>query len=387
MCSEYKKIFVSVASYRDPQLTNTIDSLLTNQSGENKIIVGVCMQDTEENYNNFKYKDHPNVIIHFIHYQEAKGVCVARNLIQQQLFTNEDYFLQIDSHSKTIKGWDKILINQLNRCASYKAILSTYPNSYNPDDEKETYLDNKTCPWLKIERFTKDQKLVIISAGVVNEDNPILGFWCGAGFLFTRGEWCKEVPYCTKFIFLGEEDYLSVLSYAMGWDVYVPESSTVWHNYTDNRMQSPKKYRPLYWEDHSNANYNIELISSIYDEKPEYERQPFGFIELAKRISSYDKKIDIEIEFNYDNIPMHDTSKEVLVIIFAFFNAENQEIFRPDIMNVDIIKRKKNCIYISMPELIHHQINYCVWFVKYTDDTFSERLVLPIQKQLNKYLI
>jgi PKD repeat protein len=385
--SEPKKVFVSVASYRDPQLTSTIDSLLTNQSGENKIIVGVCMQDTEENYNEFKYKDHPNVITRFVPYQEAKGVGIARNLIQQQLYTNEDYFLQIDSHSKSIKNWDKILINQINKCTSYKAILSTYPNAYDPDDLEEKYFNHTTCPWLKIERFTEKQKLVATSAGVVDKDHPILGFWCAAGFLFTRGEWTKEVPYSTEFYFSGEEDHLSVLSYAMGWDVYVPESSTIWHNYTDTRMQSPKKYRPLHWEDHTDINHNLESISSIYDEKPEYKRQPSEFLELAKRISNFDKTVSIEVEFNYDNIPMHDTSKEVLVIIFAFFNSENQEIFRPDITDIDIINRSKNNIFFNIYEHIHHQINYCTWFVKYTDDTFSERLVLPIQRRSNKYLI
>lgn len=84
---------------------------------------------------------------------------------------------------------------------------------------------------------------------------------------------------------------------------------------------------------------------------------------------------------------MHDTSKEVLVIIFAFFNSENQEIFRPDITDIDIINRSKNNIFFNIYEHIHHQINYCTWFIKYTDDTFSERLVLPIQRQSNKYLI
>jgi hypothetical protein len=384
---EPKKIFVSVAAYRDPQLTSTIDSLLTNQSGENEIIVGVCMQDTEENYNEFKYKDHPSVITRFIPYQEAKGVGVARNLVQQELYTNEDYFLQIDSHSKSIKNWDKILINQINKCASYKAILSTYPNSYDPDDEKETYFTHTTCPWLKIERFTDNQKLVATSAGVVDEDHPILGFWCAAGFLFTRGEWAKQVPYSTDFYFAGEEDHLSVMSFVNGWDVYVPESSTIWHNYTDTRMQSPKKYRPLHWEDHTDINHNLGLIQYLYDEKPEYQRQPSEFLELAKRISNYDKTVSIEIEFNYDNIPMHDTSKEVLVIVFAFFNSENQEIFRPDIVDIDIINRNKNNIFLNIPEHVHHQINYCTWFIKYADDTFSERLVLPIQKQSNKYTI
>jgi hypothetical protein len=74
-----KKILVSVASYRDAQLTDTIDSLFKNQSGQNEVIVGVCMQDTEENYNNFKYKDHPNVRMYFMPYKEAKGVGYARN--------------------------------------------------------------------------------------------------------------------------------------------------------------------------------------------------------------------------------------------------------------------------------------------------------------------
>jgi hypothetical protein len=91
--------------------------------------------------------------------------------------------------------------------------------------------------------------------------------------------------------------------------------------------------------------------------------------------------------FNFDNIPMHDTSKEVLVIIFAFFNGDKEEIFRPDISDIDIIERRKNNITMSIPEHLHFQINYCIWFVKYTDETFSERLELPIIKQANKYLI
>jgi hypothetical protein len=129
------------------------------------------------------------------------------------------------------------------------------------------------------------------------------------------------------------------------------------------------------------------LIKYIYDENPEYQRQPSGFLELAKRISNYDKTINIEMVFNFDNIPMHDTSKEVLVIIFAFFNGDKEEIFRPDISDIDIIERRKNNITMSIPEHLHFQINYCIWFVKYTDETFSERLELPIIKQANKYLI
>lgn len=384
-----KTIFVSIASYRDSQLTITIDSLLANQSGENVVIIGACMQDTEENYNDFKYKDHPNVRIKFIPFQEAKGVGFARNLIQQELFQNEDYFLQIDSHSRAIKNWDKILINQINSCPVHKVVLSTYPNGFDVFDEKELFFENNTCPYLKIHYINEETgKIQATSAGIVKDKN-MLGFWVAAGFLFTRGNWAKEVIYSKEFYFTGEEDYLSVMSYVKGWDVYVPNSSTIWHDYTDNRIQSPKKYRPLHWEDHKSIQHNTHLIPELYKNafSVDGERTPQQFIELAKRISDYDKIMEVEVIFDYDKIPIHDTSKEVLVIIFAFFNHDRKEIFRPDIDDLEILNRTKNSKLFLIPKRIHDEISYCTWFIKYADHTFTDRLELPIRKQNNQYIL
>ena len=384
-----KKIFVSIASYRDSQLTITIDSLFANQSGENNIIIGACMQDTEENYNDFKYKDHPNVRTRFVPYKEAKGVGFARNLIQQELFEDEDYFLQIDSHTRAIKNWDKILINQINNCPTHKAVLSTYPNAFNVLDEKETHFNHVTCPYLKVHYINDNGKIQATSAGTVEGNIPILGFWVAAGFLFTRGEWTKEVVYSKEFYFTGEEDYLSVMSHVKGWDVYVPNTSTIWHDYTDNRIQSPKKYRPLHWEDHPVVEHNTHLLPDLYRDAfgAEGERTPEQFLELAKKISDYDSIVNIEVIFDYDKIPMHDTSKEVLVIIFAFFNGDNKEIFRPDIDDIDIINRTKNNKFFTMPKRIHDEISSCIWFIKYADNTFTDRLEFKINKQNTQYIL
>jgi len=195
-----KTVFVSIASYRDSQLTDTIDSLFANQSGKNTIIVGACMQDTEENYNSFKYKDHPNVRTYFIPYQDAKGVGFARNLIQQQLFDNEDYFLQIDSHSRACKNWDQILIDQIKDCPSDKAILSTYPNAFDVLDNEQKYFQYDTCPYLKVHQIDESGKVHACSAGIVEKGAPMLGFWIAAGFLFTKGRWCREVVYSKNCI-------------------------------------------------------------------------------------------------------------------------------------------------------------------------------------------
>ena len=121
--------------------------------------------------------------------------------------------------------------------------------------------------------------------------------------------------------------------------------------------------------------------------KTKGERTSEQFIELAKKISDYDSMIDIEVIFDYDKIPMHDISKEVIVIIFAFFNKNGKEIFRPDIDDIEILNRVKNNKFFTMPKRIHNEISYCTWFIKYTDNTFTDRLEFQITKQGNQYTI
>jgi len=387
--NEPKTMFVSIASYRDAQLTDTIDSLFANQSGKNRVIIGACMQDTIDNYEAFKYKYHPNVKVLFIPYEEAKGVGYARNLIQQQLFEGEDYFLQIDSHSRGCKNWDEILIKQINQCPTNKAILSTYPNGFDVLDEEERYFNYNTCPYLKVNSIDDNGKMHITSAGTVEKGDIMLGFWLAAGFLFTKGHWCREVVYSKELYFSGEEDHISVMSYVKGWDVYVPDTSTIWHDYTDNRIQSPKKYRPLHWEDHPGSEANLQLLKELYKDAygGSYERTPTDFVELAKKISKYNDYVNIEVVFNYEKFPIPDSSKQVKVIIFALRDKNNKEIFRPDIVDEAIFSRTSNSIKFKIFNHVHENATNIIWFYKYHDDTFGNVIELPIVKNDKTYTI
>ena len=384
-----KTVFVSIASYRDSQLTDTIDSLFANQSGNNTIIIGACMQDTEENYKAFKYKDHPSVRTHFIPYQEANGVGYARNLIQQQLFDGEDYFLQIDSHTRACKNWDSILIDQLKSCASDKAVLSTYPNAFDVLDEEEKYFQHNTCPYLKIHYIDESGKIHACSAGVVEKGEPMLGFWIAAGFLFTKGLWCEDVVYSKDLYFAGEEDHISVMSFVKGWDVYVPDTSTIWHDYTDNRIQSPKKYRPLQWEDHPGVDANLELLKDLYKDAygAKTLRTVEQYLETAKRISKYDEHVEIEVVFDYNKLPAQDPNKKLDVIIFAMMDVHGKEIFRPDIYDQEIFDRTSNKKTFNVYNRIHDNVKTCLWFYKYEDGSFGSRIDLPITKQDKTYLL
>ena len=259
-------IFVSIASYRDSEIIPTMRDLLENVFNSDRIIIGICLQDTEEIINNFPYKNHKNVRMYNMNYMEAKGVCYARYIIQTELYNNEKYYLQIDSHTRFVKNWDTILIEQLKKCPSTKPILTTYPHAYERDDVNKKYLKNDKNMSICVKDFSEEGFLYVQGCRVINTVSNQL--WVAAGFIFTVGDWLDEVKYDNRLYFRGEEDSLTIRSFIFGWDLFCPLKATVYHCYESNLSGSTKKYRPLHWEEHRfNNNYNIvrDLYNGIFE--------------------------------------------------------------------------------------------------------------------------
>ena len=79
------KIFVQIASYRDPQLIPTIKDMLANAKKPNNLVIGIARQYSDEDgFDNLdEYKDDKRFRILDIPYQDAKGVCWERHQVQQ----------------------------------------------------------------------------------------------------------------------------------------------------------------------------------------------------------------------------------------------------------------------------------------------------------------
>ncbi len=102
------KIFVQIASYRDPQLIPTIEDMLEKASHPENLTFGICWQyDETEDIN--KYDDDPRFKISKHHYTESEGLGWARH-ITNTLYSGEKYTLQIDSHHRFVEGWDDICL-------------------------------------------------------------------------------------------------------------------------------------------------------------------------------------------------------------------------------------------------------------------------------------
>jgi hypothetical protein len=232
----------------------------------------------------------PNLKIKFTLKENTKGVVWARNKIREELYQNEEYFLQVDSHSRFKKNWDAILINQYNSINQPKVIISTYPNHFDVPDYDKKYLNLPFNTPLKIkdrihQNNPLDNRYRAENLPSLNDYEVKETRWIAAGFLFTRVEWTQEVKLPDNIVYNGEEDYQTFLSYLKGWNIYVPSEATIWHNYNFKTSDTDTPYREhntgYFIEDKASELINTMLFNNTYERSIEQLEEYFN-IELQK---------------------------------------------------------------------------------------------------------
>jgi hypothetical protein len=241
------KIFVSIAAYRDPELLPTLENLLSNAANPNNLIVCIAWQHAKEDTWDklTKYKKDPRFKIIDIPYQEAKGVCSARSMIQQH-YTNEDFYLQLDSHHRFEKNWDTTLIDHLNylRVKGHKKpILSSYLPGYFP---KTDPIGRNIEVWgLNIDRFMPAGVPFLRPHHIADWEKlkePFPTRFLSGHFIFSLGKFVLEVPYDPNLYFHGEESSLAARAFTSGYDLFSPHKPIIWHEYT-------REGKTKHWDD------------------------------------------------------------------------------------------------------------------------------------------
>ena len=136
-------IFVSIASYRDPELSNTVRSLIETRTGDTALHIRILAQGEPGEALADDFADMPGVTIAqtVIPSRRSRGVCWARAEIQRA-YAGEDFYLQLDSHMVMAQGWDEILFAD-HRAASIvrPAVLTAYLPPYTITDTERTIGD------------------------------------------------------------------------------------------------------------------------------------------------------------------------------------------------------------------------------------------------------
>ncbi|KYQ88857.1 GlcNAc transferase [Tieghemostelium lacteum] len=284
-------IFISVASYRDAFCSDTLSYIFENADHPENIYVGLVDQGSEvlssipdnkdtEDFkfpNSYCYRElrvdpaiiQSNVRRIALTIEESKGPTYARYLATT-LYRNESYFMQIDSHTRFMDGWDTALINDywLTRSQSNvgangmpRAVLTYYPRAFNaslpglPDDDQSQV--PRICQGVFNEKGIMTLRSFILKASVIPKECPFIA----AGFFFTSGEALELVPFDPHLpnLFEGEEILYTARMYEKGFRFFGPTLNAVFHFYT--RSGSPK-----FWED--NKEYYKSMMQSL--EKVKY---------------------------------------------------------------------------------------------------------------------
>lgn len=241
-------IFVQIASYRDPELKKTLKDLIDNANHPENLRICIAWQHhPDDEWDELdEYKDDSRFKIIDISSKDSKGVCWARNKVQQE-YSGEKYTLQLDSHHRFIEGWDSKLVGMIEdlQADGYnKPLLTGYIPSYNPDNDPQ---ERVQVPWRMVfDRFIPEGPVFFLPEAIPEFeklDKPVPARFYSAHFCFTLGQFCIDVPHNPKFYFHGEEISISVRAYTHGYDLFHPHVVIAWHEYT-------RQDREKHWDNH-----------------------------------------------------------------------------------------------------------------------------------------
>lgn len=234
------RIFVQIASYRDPDLLNTITDLYLKAKNPNDISIGLCHQHGDDYWDNpMHFANRNNLRTISINYANSRGACWARS-ITQTLWQNEEFTLQIDSHSRFEHGWDESLIKLFESTNDSKTVFSAYPSMFTPGQTYDQFDKNiYTCHVYNMKngfisarpKSIKDRSKIIPASSVA------------AGFIFGPSSIIHDVKYDPDFYFTGEEAALAIRLFTNGYNIYHPNINLIYHYYT-------RKEQKKHWSDH-----------------------------------------------------------------------------------------------------------------------------------------
>ncbi len=246
------KIFLSVASYRDPQCPLTVLDAITKATNPENLVIVICQQNDDSidaqctNLSMPKLKTgNPTIKWIKIPHTDAKGPCWARFAIQQ-LYSGEQYYLQVDSHTRFVDSWDTKCIDCLTQAQKLKGdelvCLTNYVSTFNIQTEQIEINPLRGPMFVEsvdqtdgFDRYNSKYSSPMIK--------PVESKGWSGCFAFAPSQMIVDAPYdpYTPFLFFGEEMDMFARLYTRGWLMYVPHIPICFTIFD-------RSYRKTFWE-------------------------------------------------------------------------------------------------------------------------------------------
>jgi hypothetical protein len=342
-------IFISIASYRDPELLPTLRDCLANAKNPKRLKFGICWQkDDTESLEEFT--DDPNFKVIKVPYEKSKGTCWARNMIQE-LYDGETYYLQLDSHHRFNKNWDDTLIKMLKslkKKGHKKPLLTAYLPGFFPTSDPDGR--QHECWSLEFDRYMPEGPIFIKPHNIDNWQSlkdPVPSKFLSGHFIFTLGQWAKEVRYDPYYYFHGEEPSLAARSYTHGYDLFHPNKVTIWHEYTRSgkvkQWDDDKEWTKKNSISYSRYRHIHGMGGELEDSLTDIEKYGFG---TERTLEDYEKYIGVKFktrqvhrhtsEYKPLPVPQENFEENLLNKVKVCIDVWKESIKEPDYENIVI---------------------------------------------------
>lgn len=315
-----KTIYVAIPSLSDRELSRTIANAFEAAEFPERVHLGVAIQDVSKREHKEllkRYRKDPNVQVSFTKLNSSKlidqlGVGLGRAK-SHGFYNEQDYVLQVDSHTMFMDKWDSALIQMLEQAKlasqNEKTILTAYAGSYFLDGDGNRTLESdhygseyrgflyplfsrferrfgviptwETVPFSKI----TDSKPEFVPAPKFN-----------ANFAFGDSEFAKSLGLEAHVIFFEEEVLQSVNLLGAGWSLAFPvlEDAPIKHLYasTDKNFNTGRKTATDYLSKPQSEMFDniqkLNYLNFLADEnkstvKGAYERYANVSLELGRQ--------------------------------------------------------------------------------------------------------
>jgi hypothetical protein len=236
-----ESIFVQVASYRDYECYDTVRNLFLMAADPELIAVGILLQLSPEDADPTLELRRlgRNIRVDHRSAQLSRGPLWARGETMA-LSREEPYTLQIDSHMRFERDWDRKLKKIFGALPSQRCVLSTYPPNYSGINDLETGYITRIIA----NGFNKRGILQFntkLQAEGLSSSMAVRGAFCGACFIFGRTELFESLIYEPDLYFSGEEMVISAQIWTRGYDIYHPNKVILYHRW--QRPQANRLYK------------------------------------------------------------------------------------------------------------------------------------------------
>jgi len=272
--SGLQTIYISVASYRDPECQPTVEDIFLRAEHPDRLRVAIVEQRVGGEDDDFVPRcgkplkpcseDPEQAMCKYAHLVDvfvvpailSIGPVFARHLANR-MYRGEYFAMQVDSHVRFIHHWDSDLISQWESAKNEMGIITTYLSDITDSIDPVSFENrHPNRPIMCKTDYEGNGKLKHLRHGQQPEGIPgihneptLHPFWA-AGFSFARGHFVVQVPYdqYEPMVFQGEEIFMGLRGWTYGYDYYTAEISVAFHMYGIKSNTKARKKVKLFWE-------------------------------------------------------------------------------------------------------------------------------------------